>query len=128
MPQDATGLERALLSVRRGLAEMQPNALARKGSFVTRLKHYLGRNAIAFAALFIALGGTATAASYITSQDIVDNSITGADIKRGSVRGSDLRDNSVTGADIRAGAVNSDDIADGSITAADLHDGVLANA
>ena len=97
------------------------NALGPEGSIVTRLKHYLGRNAIAFAALFIALGGTATAASYITSRDIVDNTITGADIKRGTIRGSDLRDNTVAGPDIREGAVNSDDIADGSITAGD-HD------
>jgi hypothetical protein len=92
---------------------------------MARIKNFTARNTLAFAALLVALGGTATAASYITGSDIVNNSITGADLKTGSVRSSDIRNNSVSAQDIREDAVNSDDIADGSITASDMHAGVL---
>src|SRR3954468_22064769 len=45
---------------------------------------------VAVAVLVLALGGTATAAKLITSRDVADNSLTGADIKAGSLDRSDL--------------------------------------
>src|SRR3954471_15112325 len=45
---------------------------------------------VAVAVLVLALGGTATAAKLITSRDVADNSLTGADIKAGSLERSDL--------------------------------------
>jgi Collagen triple helix repeat (20 copies) len=63
-------------------------------------RHYL-----AALALFVALGGTAFAAS---------------GLERGSVGSRELRDNSVTGPKIKPEAVNSDDIENGSIRARDL--------
>jgi hypothetical protein len=79
-------------------------------------------------ALITALGGTAYAAVTVTGSNVRDGSLTGADIKNGTVSGSDIRNNTIFGSDIRESAINSDDIADGSITAADLHDGVLSGA
>jgi hypothetical protein len=45
---------------------------------------------VAAAVFVLALGGTATAAKLITSRDVADNSLTGADIKAGSLERSDL--------------------------------------
>ena len=45
----------------------------------------------AVAVLVIALGGTATAAKFITGAQIKDGTITGRDIKAGSIDASDLR-------------------------------------
>jgi hypothetical protein len=52
---------------------------------MTRIKNFASRYAPTFVVAFICLGGTATAASLITGDNIVDGSVTGADIKRGSV-------------------------------------------
>jgi hypothetical protein len=53
--------------------------------------------AIALAALVVALGGTAFAAS--------DRLLTGADIRNNSLTGADIRNASLTGADIRRGSL-----------------------
>ncbi|HEX5909417.1 MAG TPA: hypothetical protein VFY44_02915 [Thermoleophilaceae bacterium] len=54
---------------------------------------------IASLALFVALGGSATAATLIT----------GAQIKNGSITGKDVKASSVTGADVKNGALGSAD-------------------
>jgi hypothetical protein len=56
---------------------------------------------VAYLALFVALGGSAYAAATITGRDVVDRSLTGADIRNGSVRSPDVR--GITGGDLGAG-------------------------
>lgn len=83
---------------------------------------HLRGNAIAYAALFVALGGTAFAASKVTSGDIKDNTIRGKDIKTNQVAGSDLRDDSATGDDVADGSLDGGEIQDGSLTGSDIAD------
>jgi hypothetical protein len=68
------------------------------------IKRLRPTHVIALLALVLALGGTATAATFITGKDVRDGSLTGADIKDGSVK--------------------SDSLADGSINSTKLSDGV----
>jgi hypothetical protein len=66
-------------------------------------------------ALFAALGGTSYAALTVTGANIKNGSLTGADIRDGSLKGRDVRNRSLTGADVR----------DGSLLAADFGAGEL---
>ena len=86
------------------------------------MTQHLRSNAIAYLALFVALGGTAFAASKVTSGDIKDNTIKGKDIRTGQVAGSDLRDESATGDDVADGSLDGADVADGGLTGADIAD------
>ena len=64
-----------------------------------RLGRHVGSNAIAYAALFFALTGSAVAAKpLLTGADIQDNTITSADVKDGDVQAVDVKANSLTGA------------------------------
>src|SRR5688500_14679643 len=45
---------------------------------------------VAYLALFVALGGSAYAAATITGADVVDRSLTGVDIRNGTVRSADV--------------------------------------
>jgi hypothetical protein len=54
-------------------------------------RHVAG-NAVAYIALFIALGGTSYAAVTVTGRNVKDGSLTGRDIRNGSVRSADVRD------------------------------------
>ena len=81
-----------------------------------RLSRHIRQNAVAWLALFVALGGTtAYAANTIRSSDIIDNEVTTTDVRDdtlgfgglyaqdlapGAVRSSEVLDNSITGADI----------------------------
>jgi hypothetical protein len=56
---------------------------------------------VALAALFIALGGTASAALVITGANVRNGSLSGRDIKNGTIKGADVRNNSLTAKDIR---------------------------
>ena len=88
--------------------------------------HHLRRNAVAYLALFVALGGTSfAAATVITGKNVKDSSLTGADVKNNSLTGGDVKNSSLTGADLRAESVNSDDVADGSLLGADFAPGQL---
>ena len=52
----------------------------------SRFRGHLGHNVVAYLALFVALGGTAVAAKpLIDGADIVDNSVTGADVLESSL-------------------------------------------
>jgi hypothetical protein len=84
-------------------------------------------NAIAYLALFIALGGTsAYAANTVFSADIVDGEVKSADlgldsvtsnrIKAGNIINSDLAPDAVTTGKIKAGNVGTTDLADGAVT------------
>lgn len=52
-------------------------------------------NLVAYAALFVALGGTAYAAATVGSKQIENNSVKSADLKNNGVRGKDIRESSL---------------------------------
>jgi hypothetical protein len=98
--------------------------------------------AAAYVALVLALGGTAYAAITVTGENIVDGSITSADIGTsevkttnlapdgvstdklgtGAVTGSKVDDESLTGNDVKNGSLTGLDVADGLLSGADLAD------
>jgi hypothetical protein len=73
---------------------------------------HLRRNAVAYLALFVALGGTSYAA---------------VQLPRDSVGTKQIRDRGVRAPDLRTGAVGSRAVKNGSLTAADLKAGVLTS-
>jgi hypothetical protein len=89
---------------------------------------------VAYLALFVALGGTsAYAVNEWTGANIVDGTITGADIRGqpasggspavgGSIQAHDLADGAIRTAKIANGQVNGDKVADSSLTGADVAD------
>jgi hypothetical protein len=82
---------------------------------------------ISLVALFVALGGTSYAALTISGKNVKNGSLTGADVKNSSLTGKDVKNNSLTGSDIaesKLGKVKSAKTADtatsvGSATSAD---------
>jgi len=64
-----------------------------------RYSGFLRRNAIALMALFVALGGTAVAAT------VAKNTVTSKSIKNGQIKGPDVKDESLTGVDIDEGTL-----------------------
>lgn len=71
--------------------------------------------AVALAALFVALGGTASAALVIT----------GRNVRNGSLHGADVHNGSLSGHDIRNGTIRAGDVANGSLSRADLRPGTV---
>jgi hypothetical protein len=62
---------------------------------------HLRSNAVAYLALFVALGGSAYAAAKIDSGDVENNSLKSGDLKNGkAVKGADVKPDSLTGAQI----------------------------
>jgi hypothetical protein len=87
---------------------------------------HMRRNAVAYLALFVALGGTsAYAANEWTGANIVDESLTGADIKNGAVASRDVTNESLTGADVTNATLDGNDVRDSSLTGADVAPGGL---
>jgi hypothetical protein len=63
----------------------------------SRLRHHLRSNAVAYVALFVALGGTgAWAADKITSADIAKNAVRSKQIKKNAVKTKKIADGAVT--------------------------------
>ena len=75
-----------------------------------QLLRHLRANAVAYAALMIALGGTSYAAAQIGSADIRDGSVRSVDVHDGSLRGKDVKNGTVRAKDLAAGVRK--DIAD----------------
>jgi hypothetical protein len=118
---------------------------------VRRLSRHVRQNAVAWLALFVALGGTgAYAANTIGTGDIIDDQVTSADVRDdtlgfgglaaqdlgpGSVRssevldssliGADIADSSITGSDVATGSIGGLDIADNSLTGTDINESTL---
>jgi hypothetical protein len=68
---------------------------------VARITRHLRSSAVAYVALFIALGGTsAWAVGEITSQDIRDETIRSIDVRDEQLRSEDVRNDSLTGDDV----------------------------
>jgi hypothetical protein len=62
---------------------------------------------ISLVALFVALGGTSYAAITITGENVKNGSLSGTDIKNGSLRGPDVRNGSLTAGDLSANTIAS---------------------
>jgi len=99
---------------------------------------HMRRNIVAYLALFVALGGTsAYAANEWTGANIIDESLTGADIKNGAVSGGEVTNESLTTADIKnfslgngdflTGSVDSRAATDNSLTSDDIKNFSLGN-
>ena len=73
---------------------------------------------VALVALFMAMGGTAFAQALIGGDDILDGSITGADVKNNSLNTKDVA--GLRGVDIRNGSITTKDIRDGSLLDEDI--------
>ncbi len=52
---------------------------------VSRIRRHVGGNAVAYVALFVALGGSSYAATRVTGAAVEDGSLTGADIRAHSI-------------------------------------------
>jgi hypothetical protein len=80
-------------------------------------------NVMSTLAVFLALGGvSAYAANEWTGDNIVDGSLTGADIFNNTVSGADITNGSLTGADVFDNTIGGADITNGSLTGADVAD------
>ena len=65
---------------------------------LSRLTHHMGQNAVAYLALFVALGGSSYAAIRLPA-----NSVGSTQIKTGAVRSSDVKNFSLLAADFKSG-------------------------
>ena len=73
---------------------------------VQRLTSYIRQHHVGLIALFVALGGTAYAAATIGSRDVINNSLTGADVRgRLGGPGKPFTPGTLSGADIRADSI-----------------------
>ena len=68
-------------------------------------------NVTATLALFVALGGSSYAALTITGRDVRNGSLTGTDLARGSIGSAEIRNDSIRGVDIRNGTIMASDLA-----------------
>ena len=76
-------------------------------------------------ALFAALAGTSYAAVTVTGSNVRNGTLTGADLKNESVKGSDIDNGSLTGSNLKSRLGTSTDVADGSLLANDFKTGEL---
>jgi hypothetical protein len=72
---------------------------------------------VALIALFVALGGSATAALVITGANIKNGTVTGLDLKNGTVSGYDLKTAAVTGGKVKNGTLMAADFKAGQLSA-----------
>ena len=75
---------------------------------------------VAYIALFSGLGGGAYAAATITGADIVDGSVTSADVEDHTLTGFDVLDGTVAGSDLAWKSVNGNKVVDGSLSGLDI--------
>jgi hypothetical protein len=76
-------------------------------------------------ALFVALGGTSYAAITITGGNVRNGTLTGSDLKNESVKGADVDNGTLTGSDLKSESVKGADIDNGTLTASDVKNGSL---
>ena len=83
---------------------------------------------IALIALFVAIGGTATAANklIITSANVKNQSLTGSDIKNGSLTGKQIKNGSLTGKQVKKGWLTGTRIKQDSLTGTQIKESSLA--
>ena len=81
---------------------------------------------VSYLALFLALAGTAWAASTIGSGDVVNNSLKSADLKNnGGVKTADVANRSLGGGDVRNDSLRGRDFGANSIGGADVNEAAL---
>ena len=83
---------------------------------------------VALIALFVAIGGTATAASklIITCANVKNQSLTGCDIKNGSLTGKQVKNGSLTGKQIKKGSLTGTQIKNDSLMGTQIKESSLA--
>jgi hypothetical protein len=83
---------------------------------------------IALIALFVAIGGTAGAATklIITGANVKNHSLTGADVKNGSLTGTQIKKGSLTGKQIKNGSLTGTQIKNDSLTGKQINESSLA--
>ena len=91
----------------------------------TKAAVFVRRNAIALAALFVALGGVAYAGSLapnnsVDSSAIRNGQVKSADAKNNGIRGKDVKDNNIEGKDIKNNNIEGKDVKDASLALTDL--------
>jgi hypothetical protein len=101
-----------------------------------RLFRHMHHNAVAWLALFVALGGTgAYAANTIGSADIIDGQVKSVDVGDAEIKSADVKDESLTtfdvsnflGADVVDGTLTGSDVSDNStLTGSDIAEGTLS--
>jgi hypothetical protein len=91
-----------------------------------RIRGLTYTNVIATVALFVALGGSSYAALTITGGNIRNGTLTGTDLKDGSVTSRDADNGTITGSDLKDGSVTSTDVEDESLRATDVKAGQAA--
>lgn len=86
-------------------------------------------NVVSMIALFVALGGTATAAvlakNSVGAKQIKKNAVRASEIKKNAVRASEIKTNAVGASEIRSNAVAGGDVADGTLDGDDVGDNAL---
>jgi hypothetical protein len=84
--------------------------------------HLTYANVMATVAVFLVLAGGSAWATHevINGSDVVDGSLTGADIFNNTISGADITNGSLTGADVFDNTIGSGDITNGSLTGADI--------
>lgn len=95
---------------------------------IVRVLSYMRRNAIAFIALSIALGGTAYAGTKISSKQIEKDAVKGRQIAANAVGSSELRSDAVGADEIGSGAVGSSELGNGSVGSNQLGAGSVGSA
>lgn len=96
-----------------------------------RILGHLQRNAVAYAALTVALvvaPGSAYAVATIRSGDIVNGQVKTADLAADAVRGQKVLDGSLTGFDLADNSVSGVDVADGSLTGVEIANDTLTGS
>jgi hypothetical protein len=91
-----------------------------------RISRLTYTNVVATLALFIALGGSSYAAVTLTGANVRNGTVTGTDLKNESLKGGDVDNGSLTGTELKGGSVSASDLDDGSLTGADVKPGQLA--
>ena len=83
--------------------------------FNNRAARHIRRNAVAWLALFVALGGSAYAANTIGSADVINESLISEDLKNYGVKRADIGLNSINGARIEDDSLGGADILESSL-------------
>jgi hypothetical protein len=95
----------------------------------TRIRNHIRRNLYGLVAIFIALGGTATASHLVVrASDIKKNAVRAKHIKRGAVKKPKLAARSVTSPKLALGAVTTPSLADDAVISTKVADGSLGGA
>jgi trimeric autotransporter adhesin len=89
------------------------------------VSRYIRSNVLGLVAIFIALGGSAWAASSIGPRDIKKNAVRAKHVQKGAVKGKQLARGAVKAAKIANGAVREVKLADGAVSTTKLADGAV---